>query len=46
MTMKKFYTEDMFGLLIDLRSMPSQTKHDGGTRLVNMVVCSLKSSES
>ena len=35
MTMRKFYTENKFGLLIDLRSMPSQTKHGSGTRLVN-----------
>ena len=34
-TMTKFYTEDKFGLLIDLRSMSSQAKHGSGTRLVN-----------
>ena len=35
MTMTKFYTEDKFGLLIDLRSMASQKMHGSGTRLVN-----------
>ena len=35
MNMTKFYTEDKFGLLIDLRSMSSQTKHGSGMRLVN-----------
>ena len=35
MTMKKFYTEDKFGLLIDLRSMSSQAKHGSGTRIAN-----------
>ena len=35
MTLKKFYTEDKFGLLIDLRSMASQERHGSGTRLVN-----------
>ena len=35
MTLKKFYTEDKFGLLIDLRSMASQEMHGSGTRLVN-----------
>ena len=35
MTMTKFYTDNKFGLLIDLRSMPSQTNHGSGTRLVN-----------
>ena len=35
MTMKKFYTDNKFGLLIDLRSMASQEIHGSGTRLVN-----------
>ena len=35
MTMKKFYTEDKFGLIIDLRSMASHKNHGSGTRLVN-----------
>ena len=35
MTLKKFYAEDKFGLLIDLRSMASQEIHGSGTRLVN-----------
>ena len=35
MTLKKFYAEDKFGLLIDLRSMASQEMHGSGTRLVN-----------
>jgi len=33
--MTKFYTDDKFGLLIDLRSMADQTMHGSGTRLVN-----------
>ena len=33
MTLQKFYAEDRFGLLIDLRFMASQEMH--GTRLVN-----------
>ena len=33
--MKKFYTNDNFGLLIDLRSMRDQSLHGSGTRLVN-----------
>ena len=32
---QKFYAEDKFGLLIDLRSMASQKMHGSGTRLVN-----------
>ena len=36
MTMQKFYTENKFGLLIDLRSMASQKMHGSGTRLVNI----------
>ena len=35
MTLKKFYAEVKFGLLIDLRSMASQKMHGSGTRLVN-----------
>ena len=35
MTLQKFYTDDKFGLLIDLRSMASQEMHGSGTRLVN-----------
>ena len=35
MNSKKFYTEDKFGRLIDLRSMASQDIHGSGTRLVN-----------
>ena len=35
MTLQKYYAEDKFGLLIDLRSMPSQKMHGSGTRLVN-----------
>ena len=35
MTLQKFYSEDKFGLLIDLRSMASQEMHGSGTLLVN-----------
>ena len=35
MTLKKFYTDNKFGLLINLRSMASQKMHGSGTRLVN-----------
>ena len=35
MTLQKYYAEDKFGLLIDLRSMTSQEMHGSGTRLVN-----------
>ena len=35
MTLQKFYAEDKFGLLIDLRSMASQKMHGSGRRLVN-----------
>ena len=35
MNLQKFYTEDKFGLLIDLRSMASQEMHGSGTRIVN-----------
>jgi len=35
MDLKKFYTGDKFGLLIDIRSMADQTMHGSGTRIVN-----------
>ena len=35
MTLQKFYTENKFGLLIDLRSMESQKMHGSGSRIVN-----------
>ena len=35
LTLQKFYAEDKFGLLIDLRSMASKEMHGSGTRLVN-----------
>ena len=35
MTVKKFYAEDKFGLLIDLHSMASEEMHGSGTCLVN-----------
>ncbi|KAL9975660.1 hypothetical protein ACROYT_G012843 [Oculina patagonica] len=35
MTLQKFYTEDKFGLLIDLRSMADHLMHGSGTRLAN-----------
>ena len=35
MTLQKYFAEDKFGLLIDLRSMASQKMHGSGTRLVN-----------
>ena len=35
MTMKKFYTNNKFGLLIDLRPMESQKMHGNGTRFLN-----------
>ena len=35
MTLQKYYAEDKFGLLVDLRSMASQEMHGSGTRLVN-----------
>ena len=34
MNLQKFYTEDKFGLLIDLRSMADQAMHGSSTRLV------------
>ena len=35
MTLKKFYTDNKFGLLIDLRSMPDHAMHGSSMRLVN-----------
>ena len=35
MTLKKFYTENNFGLLIDLRSLASQKMHDSGINVEN-----------
>ena len=35
MTLEKFYNNNKFGLLADLRSMASQEMHGSGTRLVN-----------
>ena len=35
MNLTKFYTNDKFGLLIDLRSMADQALHGSGARLVN-----------
>ena len=35
MTLKKFYTDNKFGLLVDLRTMASQEMHGSGTRLIN-----------
>ena len=35
MTLKKFYNDNKFGLLIDLRSIASHEMHGSGTRLVN-----------
>ena len=35
LTLKKFYTDSKFGLLIDLHSMASQEMHGSGTRLVS-----------
>ena len=34
MTLQKFYTDNKFGLLIDLRTMASQEMHGSGARLV------------
>ena len=34
-TLQNFYTDNKFGLVIDLRSMASQEMHGSGTRLVN-----------
>jgi len=35
MNLTKFYTEDKFGIVIDMRSMASQAMHGSGTRIVN-----------
>ena len=35
MTLTKIYTDNKFGLLIDMRSMEDNTMHGSGTRLVN-----------
>jgi len=35
MNLTKFYTDNKFGLLIDLRSMEDTTMHGSGTHLVN-----------
>ena len=35
MALKKFYTDNKFGLLIDLRSMPDHAMHGSSMRLVN-----------
>ena len=35
MNIKKFYTDNKFGFLIELRSMASQEMHGSGTRIVN-----------
>ena len=35
MNLRKFYTADKFGLLIDFRSMAHQTIHGSGARIVN-----------
>ena len=35
MNLTKFYTDDKFGLMIDLRSMADQALHGSGARLVN-----------
>ena len=35
MNFTKFYTDDKFGLVIDMRSMADQSMHDCGTRIVN-----------
>ena len=35
LNLQKFYTDDKFGLLIDLRSMKSQKLHGSGTRIVD-----------
>ena len=35
MTLKKFYTDNKLGLLIDLRSMANQEMHGSSTRIVN-----------
>ena len=35
MSVTKFYTEDNFGLLIDMRTMADQEMHENGRRIVN-----------
>ena len=35
MTLHKFYAENKFGLMIDLRTMASQKMHGSGTHIVN-----------
>ena len=35
MNARKFYTENKFGLMIDLRSMADHSMHGSGTLLVN-----------
>ena len=35
MNATKFYTENKFGLMIDLRSMADHSMHGSGTRFVN-----------
>ena len=35
MNLQKFYTDNKFGLLIDLRSMADQKMHGSGTNIVN-----------
>ena len=35
MNLSQFYVENKFGLVIDMRSMASQTMHGNGTRIVN-----------
>ena len=35
MNTSKFYTEDKFGLVIDMRSMADQEMHSSSTRIVN-----------
>ena len=35
MSVTKFYTEDNFGLLIDMRTMADQDIHGSGKRIVN-----------
>jgi len=36
MNMTKFYTDDKFGLVIDMRSMVNQEMHSSGMRIVNI----------
>jgi len=35
MNVTKFYTDDKFGLVIDMHSMTDQSMHGSGTRIVN-----------